>query len=127
MKSLNEKLALLQSKIEAGVPVTVMIIGLGSVGLYLLDYLVRLGDPNLHLVVVGRNRNKMVQDVNIVRTAAAIRGCLRSRIDIEGNCDLEQVESISCVIKKYSPDFIVNKMDNEIAIEAVIVAGFIPV
>lgn len=108
MKSLNEKLALLQSKIEAGVPVTVMIIGLGSVGLYLLDYLVRLGDPNLHLVVVGRNRNKMVQDVNIVRTAAAIRGCLRSRIDIEGNCDLEQVESISCVIKKYSPDFIVN-------------------
>ena len=100
MKSLNEKLALLQSKIEAGVPVTVMIIGLGSVGLYLLDYLVRLGDPNLHLVVVGRNRNKMVQDVNIVRTAATIRGCLRSRIDIEGNCDLEQVESISCVIKK---------------------------
>ncbi len=90
MKSLNEKLALLQSKIEVGTPVTVMIIGLGSVGLYLLDYLVGLSNPRLHLVVVGRNRNKMVQDVNIVRTAATIRGCLRSRIDIEGNCDFDK-------------------------------------
>ena len=31
MKTLNEKLALLQSKIETNSPVTIMIIGLGSV------------------------------------------------------------------------------------------------
>lgn len=59
MKTLNEKLALLQSKIETNSPVTIMIIGLGSVGLYLLDYLVGLSDPDLHLVVVGRNKDKM--------------------------------------------------------------------
>lgn len=108
MNSLNEKLVQLQSKIESGSPVTIMIIGLGSVGLYLLDYLLGLNTPCLRLVVVGRNKDKMQQDVNIVRTAATIRGCLRSRIDIVGNCDLENVESISQVMKKYTPDFIVN-------------------
>lgn len=108
MKTLNEKLALLQSKIETNSPVTIMIIGLGSVGLYLLDYLVGLSDPDLHLVVVGRNKDKMGQDVNIIRTAAAIRGCLRSKIEIEGRCDLEDLSSICTVLKKYEPDFIVN-------------------
>lgn len=80
MKTLNEKLALLQSKIETNSPVTIMIIGLGSVGLYLLDYLVGLSDPDLHLVVVGRNKDKMEQDVNIIRTAAAIREIGRAHV-----------------------------------------------
>ena len=108
MNTLNEKLALLQAKIKQEKPVTIMIMGLGSVGLYLFDYLVSLGDPGLHLVVTGRSREKLLSDVNIVRTAAAIRGCLKSKIDIEGNCDLEDVGSVCAVIKKYSPDFIVN-------------------
>ena len=108
MNTLNEKLALLQAKIKQEKPVTIMIMGLGSVGLYLFDYLVSLGDPGLHLVVTGRSREKLLTDVNIVRTAAAIRGCLKSKIDIEGNCDLEDVGSVCAVIKKYSPDFIVN-------------------
>ena len=51
MNTLNEKLALLQAKIKQEKPVTIMIMGLGSVGLYLFDYLVSLGDPGLHLVV----------------------------------------------------------------------------
>lgn len=83
MNTLNEKLALLQAKIKQEKPVTIMIMGLGSVGLYLFDYLVSLGDPGLHLVVTGRSREKLLTDVNIVRTAAAIRGCLKSKIDIE--------------------------------------------
>ena len=37
MKNINEKLALLQGKIENNSPIVIMIIGLGSVGLYLLD------------------------------------------------------------------------------------------
>ena len=85
-----------------------MIMGLGSVGLYLFDYLVSLGDPALRLVVTGRNRTRMESDVNIVRTAAAIRRCLRSQVEIEGNCDLDDVSSVCTVVKKYSPDFIVN-------------------
>ena len=39
MKSINEKLALLQAKMKTDTPVTIMIIGLGSVGV-----LVRLFD-----------------------------------------------------------------------------------
>ena len=91
MNSLNEKLALLQTKMKKGEPITIMIMGLGSVGLYLFDYLVSLGDPALRLVVTGRNRTRMESDVNIVRTAAAIRRCLRSQVEIEGNCDLDDV------------------------------------
>ncbi len=108
MNSLNEKLALLQTKMKKGEPITIMIMGLGSVGLYLFDYLVSLGDPALRLVVTGRNRTRMESDVNIVRTAAAIRRCLRSQVEIEGNCDLDDVSSVCTVVKKYSPDFIVN-------------------
>lgn len=108
MKSLNDKLALLQAKIEDKSPVTIMIIGLGSVGLYLLDYLVSLADDRLHIVVAGRNREKMQQDVNILKTAATIRGQLRSDINIEANCNLEDVSSITLILRKWHPDFIVN-------------------
>ena len=76
-------------------PVTIMIIGLGSVGVYLLDYLISLSDKRLHIVVAGRNAEKMQKDVNIVRTAAAIRGQLRSKIDVEADCNLEDVSSIA--------------------------------
>lgn len=109
MKSLNEKLALLQAKIEISKsPISIMIIGLGSVGLYLLDYLVSLSDDRLHIVVTGRNAEKMQKDINIVRTAATIRGQLRSRIDIESNCDLEDISSIVQSLNKWQPDFIIN-------------------
>lgn len=108
MKELNEKLSLLEAKMESEQPVTIMIFGLGSVGLYLLEYLVNLADSKLHLVVAGRNIDKITKDVNIVRTAATIRGCLQSKIDIEGNCDLENVSTIRATIEKYTPDFIVN-------------------
>lgn len=108
MKTLNEKLALLQARIEEDRAVRIMILGLGSVGGYLLDYLVSLADPNLYLIVVGRNKEKMEQNVNIVKTAAAIRGQLRSQIKIESDCDFDHIETIASVLKKYSPDFIVN-------------------
>lgn len=108
MKPLNEKLALLQAKIEEKHPVTIMIIGLGSVGLYLLDYLASLADSRLHIVVAGRNGDKMQQDVNIVRAAATIRGQLCSTIDIESDCNLEDISSIIKTLRKWHPDFIVN-------------------
>lgn len=109
MKSLNEKIALLQARLERGeTSITIMIIGLGSVGIYLLDYLVSMADARLHIVVAGRNADKMQKDVNIVRTAAAIRGQLQSRIDIESDCHLDDVQSIACVLDKWRPNFIVN-------------------
>lgn len=108
MKTLNEKLNLIQNKLKGGQKITVAIFGLGSVGCYLLDYLVSLADPQLRFVVVGRNAQKMQQDVNIIRTAATIRRQLRSEIIIEGDCDFKDVVSIEAVLRKIQPDFIVN-------------------
>lgn len=108
MKTLNEKLNLLKNKLDGGEKITIAIFGLGSVGCYLLDYLVSLADPQLRLVVVGRNAEKMTQDVNIIKTAACIRRQLRSEIVIEGGCDFKDVDSIEKTLRKVQPDFIVN-------------------
>lgn len=108
MKTLNEKLILLKKKLDGGEKIAIAIFGLGSVGCYLLDYLVSLADPQLKLVVVGRNAEKMQQDVNIIRTAATIRRQMRSEIVIEGGCDFKDVASIEAVLRKIQPDFIVN-------------------
>lgn len=107
--TLDEKLQSLQNKIEdTDDKVRIMIIGLGSVGLYLLDYFVSTANPRFEIIVVGRNRDKMLSDVNIVKTAATIRRQLRSQIHIEGDCDLEDVGNIAERLKKWNPDFIVN-------------------
>ena len=108
MKTLNEKLNLLKKKLDGGEKITIAIFGLGSVGCYLLDYLVSLADPQLRLVVVGRNAEKMQQDVNIIRTAATIRRQMRSEIVVEGGCDFKDVASIEAALRKIQPDFIVN-------------------
>lgn len=108
MKTINEKLNLLKKKLDGGEKITIAIFGLGSVGCYLLDYLVSLADPQLRLVVVGRNAEKMQQDVNIIRTAATIRRQMRSEIVVEGGCDFKDVNSIESALKKIQPDFIVN-------------------
>lgn len=108
MKTINEKLNLLRKKIDNKETISIAILGLGSVGCYLLDYLVSLADPQLRLIVVGRNVEKMRQDVNIIRTAATIRRQLHSEIIIEGSCDFKDVASIEKVLRKIQPDFIVN-------------------
>lgn len=108
MELVNKKIALLKSKVKNNEPITVMIIGLGSVGTFLLDFLVSLRDPQMKIVVAGRNAAKMQMDVNIVRTAATIRRELRSSIEIMDGCDLNDVDSIAATIKKANPDFIVN-------------------
>ena len=108
MKSLNEKLTLLKKKLDGGEKITIAIFGLGSVGCYLLDYLVSLADPQLKLVVVGRNAEKIQQDVNIIRTAATIRRQMRSEIVVEGGCDFKDVDSIETALRRVQPDFIVN-------------------
>lgn len=106
---MNEKLQSLQHKIlDTHDKIRIMIIGLGSVGEYLLDYLVSQADPRMEIIVVGRNRDKMESDVNIVRTAATIRRQMRCSIHIEAGCDLNSVDSIAEVLRKWQPDFIVN-------------------
>lgn len=109
MLTLNEKLQHLQNKLlNTDDKIRIIIFGLGSVGLYLLDYLVSTGNPRMEIIVVGRNHDKMLSDVNIVKTAATIRRQLRAQIHIEGNCNLEVVDNIAGVLNKWKPDFIVN-------------------
>lgn len=108
MKTLNNKLSLLKHKLSSNDPISIMIIGLGSVGCYLLDYLISLGDPQIRIIVVGRNFEKMQTNVNIIRTATTIRKQCRSEIKIIGGCDLNDISSIAKVLNAELPDFIVN-------------------
>lgn len=98
------KLNCLREKTEKPV---VMILGLGSVGTYLLDYLLGSGE-SFQVIVVGRSLEKMEMDVNIVRVGALIRGKNRSEVLIENNVDFNNVDQLERVMKKYKPDFIVN-------------------
>ena len=107
MKALDERLKIVEEHVNDN-DITIMIIGLGSVGTYLLDFLVSKNDPSIKLVVAGRNFEKMQSDVNIVRVASLIREVNKSKIEIEGNVDLDDIASIERAIDKYKPDFIVN-------------------
>ena len=107
MKSLTERLALVEKHVNEG-RIVVMIIGLGSVGSYLMDYLISMNDPAVKIVVVGRNDDKMQTKVNITRVAGLIRGVNKSVIEIESGVDLEDISAIRDVIAKHEPDFIVN-------------------
>ncbi len=109
MIALDQKLELLQNKLlNSEEPIKIMILGLGSVGLYLLDYLVSSGNPRVEIIVVGRNREKMTSDVNIIRTAATIRRQYKATIKIEGDCDFEDIDKIAAILDKWNPDFIIN-------------------
>lgn len=107
MKNLDERLKIVEKHVN-GDEITIMIIGLGSVGTYLLDFLVSKNDSAIKLVVVGRNQEKMQSDVNIVRVASLIRETNKSQIKVEAGVDLNDIESIEKAINKYNPDFIVN-------------------
>ncbi len=107
MIALDEKLNIMRDSIK-GRNVKVMIIGLGSVGVYLLDYLLSAGDSNMEIYVAGRNEEKMVSDVNIVRVASLIRDQNRSKVFIRSDVNLDDVDSITRCIRQCRPDIIVN-------------------
>lgn len=107
MKAVEKRLELLQKRVKDG-KITIMILGLGSVGQYLLNYLVSTGDGQLQIVVVGRSRDKMESDVNIVKISSLIRGQNRSEVMIEGGVDFEETDQLADCFNKYRPDFIVN-------------------
>jgi len=107
MKDLVERLKCVEKHTKEN-NITIMIIGLGSVGAYLLDYLVSKNDPSINIVVVGRDFNKMETKVNIIKISALIRQLNKNIIRIEADVDLNNIESIQRTIEKYKPDFIVN-------------------
>lgn len=107
MYRLEEKLNILKQNVSKR-KVKIMIMGLGSVGTYLLDYLMSAKDEKIEIFVVGRNREKMVSDVNIVRVAALIRNQNRTDIKIVSDVDFNHMESIARCIQNCQPDIIVN-------------------
>ena len=88
--------------------IRIMILGLGSVGNYLLDYLMSSGWDDIEIVVAGRDYDKMEKDVNIVRISSLIRGQNRTNVSIVPGIDLNDVGKIADCIKKNKPDIIVN-------------------
>ena len=107
MRELNEKLEILRDSISKR-KIRIMIMRLGSVGSYLLDYLMSCKDEGLEIYVVGRNQEKMISDVNIIRVAAMIRGQNRTEIKVISGVDFNDVSSIEECIRNCAPDFIVN-------------------
>lgn len=107
MKDLNQRLTLLKKRMSER-KTRIMIIGLGSVGGYLLDYLLSNGDENLEIFVAGRNREKMVSDVNIARVASLIRQQNHSTVTIIDGVDLNDVSSITKLLSDVQPDIIIN-------------------
>lgn len=107
MKTLEERLKTVEEHVKND-NIKVMIIGLGSVGAYLLDYLISKNDPSISIIAVGRDADKMQMKVNIASIAGLIRGINKSKVTVEGGVDLNDVNAIEAVIRKHEPDFIVN-------------------
>lgn len=107
MKNLEERLNILRQGILER-KVRIMILGLGSVGTYLMDYILAMKDADIELLVVGRNREKMESDVNIVRVATMIRGQNRTKVKIISNIDFNDIQALTDIFKTYQPDMIVN-------------------
>ena len=89
--TLNEKLVNLKHELKSR-KAKIMIIGLGSVGNYLLDYLMSTQDENIEIIVVGRTFEKMEMDVNIVKIASLIRRQNKTKITIEASVDLKPID-----------------------------------
>ena len=107
MKTLQERLQVIEKHVNENT-IKIMIIGLGSVGAYLLDYLISKNDPAINVIVVGRDEKKLQTKVNIIRIASLIRGVNKSHISVESGVDLNEIDAIKKVIEKNQPDFIVN-------------------
>lgn len=107
MKPLNEKLNALRDELQ-GRSVRVLILGLGSVGNYLLNYLLSTQDDHMEIFTAGRDENKLRQDVNIARISALIREQYRSTVSILGGVDFNHTDEIARVLEKCQPDIIIN-------------------
>jgi hypothetical protein len=107
MENLNRKFRRLAGKISGGGRVHVAILGLGSVGHYLLDYLLGLRDPSLKLFIVGRNRERLERDANLLRVAGLIRGPVVNEIETLV-ADFTSADSLEAAIARAQPDILVN-------------------
>lgn len=107
MNNLNRKLKMLKNKVEKEEIIKVAIIGLGSVGNYLLNYLNKWEYENIEIYIGCRNTEKAQKDINISKVASLIRNNKTKNIFIK-QLDLEDIDSIKVFLEEVKPDFIVN-------------------
>ncbi len=107
MQNTNKKILKISEKIKNNEKVKIAIFGLGSVGNYLLTYLLELADKNIEILVLGRNKDKLIQDVNIATVAAEIRGNLFSNV-ISTDVDFNDTKALQKIFEDEKPDFVVN-------------------
>lgn len=103
----EKKIKKLSNKIASCFKIKIAIFGLGSVGNYLLSYLINQKDKNISLLIVGRNYQKILQDVNIASTSALIRGEMYSSVSIR-TVDFNNISEIANLLDQERPDFVVN-------------------
>lgn len=103
----NDKLVKLAHTIRSGKTVKIAIIGLGSVGNFLLDYLLSWDGPNLEIHVCGRNAQRISADINIARVGNGIRSNRFKPVYFH-QIDLENIDSIETFLREVEPDFLVN-------------------
>jgi hypothetical protein len=106
MEYINNNINRLREKISAKQPVKIVIIGLGSVGNYLLNYLLNI-NYKVEIYIIGRSREKMQCDVNIALVASNIRKRHFIPCPIY-EVDLNNIAQLADTIGKIAPDFIVN-------------------
>lgn len=107
MRSLDEKLNVLRDKLQ-NQNVRVLILGLGSVGNYLLNYLLSAQDGRMEIFAAGRGADKLRQDVNVARISALIRGQYRSPVSTLDDVDFNDTDAIVRALRTCQPDIIVN-------------------
>lgn len=107
MERTNSKLIRLAKKMERNETIKVAILGFGSVGGYLLDYLLNWNYEDIEIHVASRNLEKTQQGINIERVALGIRKN-RTKCIIPHVVDLESLDSTVEFMEEVSPDFVVN-------------------
>ena len=107
MEKTNDKLRKLLTKIDNKQSIKVAIFGLGSVGNYLLNFLLDYSDKDMQIIVVGRDNKKLEQDLNIATVAASIRGTLKSKTYFK-KLDFNNIDELTNFFQEEKPDFVVN-------------------
>lgn len=107
MQTLDARLNILRNEMKNR-KIRIMIMGLGSVGSYLLDYLLSEKRQDIEIYIAGRNKEKMLSDVNITKVASLIRGQNRTNVKIIDHIDFNDTKAIKECLLAYQPDIIVN-------------------
>ncbi len=107
MEQLDSQLNRIRERLSNSEPTKILIFGLGSVGNYLLDYLLSQSEFRFEIHVCGRSLQKSDPDINVLRISNMIRGGLPHKVEFHP-LDLNSVNEIAAVMSEVAPDFLVN-------------------